>query len=358
MGIWSIERALRRAVGALALGVAGLVASAAPAAAEEVELGGGHADWGVKESFRNYVEGPIAHGEITVTDGATRNADGTFRFPVAGGIHDAEAAEAEVVLGGSVRFNGHDEGSGPQLDLTIADPRIVLEGEAGILHADVTSLSFGESEPVEYPDVAFGELDLTRIVPEVTEEGAAWDPIPAILSEEGAPAFADFYPAGTELDPVGIAATYGPSEYPPGGDPPGGDPPGGDPPGADPSDSNPPASPAAKAPVIRSFKRTRVTRRGRRARIGWLRCRTGPCQVDAPGRTRVGLGRKRARAKVLAPKRIGERTRRKLRVRLSRRAMRLLDRRRRGGRVRVPVTLRSGEMEATARVGVKLRGPR
>ena len=34
--------------------------------------------WGVKESFRQYVE--AAGGSITATDGATRNADGSFQF--------------------------------------------------------------------------------------------------------------------------------------------------------------------------------------------------------------------------------------------------------------------------------------
>ena len=41
--------------------------------------------WGVKESFRQYVE--AAEGSITVADGADRNADGTFVF---------EAIEGEI----------------------------------------------------------------------------------------------------------------------------------------------------------------------------------------------------------------------------------------------------------------------
>ena len=64
-------------------------------------------DWGIKESFRQYVEGPIADGEITMTPPATRNDDGTFRFPDGTGDIDPEAGTATVDLAGGVYFEGH-----------------------------------------------------------------------------------------------------------------------------------------------------------------------------------------------------------------------------------------------------------
>ena len=45
-------------------------------------------DWGIKQSFRNYIKGPIAHGAYTASDGATENADGTFRFAFVSGTYD------------------------------------------------------------------------------------------------------------------------------------------------------------------------------------------------------------------------------------------------------------------------------
>ena len=61
---------------ALALLMTGRDAEAVPQ-----PITGGYMDWGVKESFRNYVTGPIAMGSITVAGGVTVNGDGTFRFP-------------------------------------------------------------------------------------------------------------------------------------------------------------------------------------------------------------------------------------------------------------------------------------
>jgi hypothetical protein len=75
---------------AVALGTAGLLVGSATAA-QAATVSGGHLDWGVKQSFRNYINGPIAHGTITTSEGATKNADGTFRFPSATGSVDAGA---------------------------------------------------------------------------------------------------------------------------------------------------------------------------------------------------------------------------------------------------------------------------
>ena len=41
-----------------------LLVSAASAAAATIPVEGGEVDWGVKESFRSYIKGPIAAGKI------------------------------------------------------------------------------------------------------------------------------------------------------------------------------------------------------------------------------------------------------------------------------------------------------
>ena len=65
--------------------------------------------WGVKESFRQYVE--AAEGSITVADGADRNADGTFVFEAIEGGNFAIAADGTASgiqqFSGTVIFEAH-----------------------------------------------------------------------------------------------------------------------------------------------------------------------------------------------------------------------------------------------------------
>ncbi|RIQ13714.1 HtaA domain-containing protein, partial [Jiangella rhizosphaerae] len=173
---------------------------------EEPPAGDNYLDWGVKASFRNYITGPIAHGAIEVRDPATENADGTFRF--GDGIGSGLAEEASLSFGGEVYFSGHDSGSGPLLELTVTDPRIMVSSATdGVLVADVVSRSLDSGELVTYDDVEFATLDFTDHPVTVTDGVAAASGVPAALTEAGAEAFAGFYAAGTELDPVTFTVT-------------------------------------------------------------------------------------------------------------------------------------------------------
>nr|WP_281352356.1 HtaA domain-containing protein [Phytoactinopolyspora alkaliphila] len=157
-------------------------------------------DWGVRQSFRTYIEGSIAHGSITVTEPATRNEDGTFRF--ADGSGTFSDATAELAFSGEVLFEGHDMGAGPLLQMSLANPRITVDGAAGRLVADVASKSLASGEVAEYPGVEFAELDFRDAPVTITDGIAAAQDVPATLTEDGVPAFADFYEAGAVLDPV------------------------------------------------------------------------------------------------------------------------------------------------------------
>ncbi len=172
------------------------------------EITAGVLNWGVKSSFVAYVTGPIANGSVTPGDGAVTNADGTFSFPLV----EALVAEGDSGLlagfGGSVHFLGHEG----QLDMTISDIKVAVEGDDGMLTADIASNEL-ESAPVgsatpaaivEYEDVPLAVLDLSGVTPVLTETSATWAGIAATLTEDGVPAFSDFYPAGTALDPVTV----------------------------------------------------------------------------------------------------------------------------------------------------------
>jgi hypothetical protein len=187
-----------RAIGAVsAVAVTAGLALCAPGVASAAEtVTAGELSWGVKQSFRSYITGPIAHGSATPAAGASTAADGTYRFPGDGGTVDGGSVLAD--FGGSVHFVGH----AGQLDMLVEDIRISISGTSGVLIADVTSKGFGAAAPTLYDDVEFADLDLTGISPTTAGTQQTWSAIPAVLTAEGSPAFAGFYPAGSALDPV------------------------------------------------------------------------------------------------------------------------------------------------------------
>ncbi|WP_112140784.1 HtaA domain-containing protein [Glycomyces dulcitolivorans] len=174
------------------------------------DVTGGDADWGVKESFREYVVGPIAGGEITVAAPATENADGTYHFPDASGTFTAETCALDAAFAGGVNFSGHEG----ELDLDVADVRIAsVDGGLAVFSGDT-----------RIADVAVDELAISDGV--VAVEGAA-----ASVSADGVDFFGGFYTEGTELDAVSFTVeidgaadtTCEPTGNPGGGDGSGGE---------------------------------------------------------------------------------------------------------------------------------------
>lgn len=190
----------RRVLALAAVGCALFPVATANAQDDPVPItSGAGADWGVKASFRSYVVGPIAHGAIAVSGGATVNADGTYHFPVKGGVHDPVTGATVVALAGAVHFTGH----AGQLDLKITDPRVELTADGSFLYADVASkTSLEATEITQFPNVQLSAIDLTGKTPAIAGGTTTWTGLPQALTAAGAPAFAGFYASGTALDPV------------------------------------------------------------------------------------------------------------------------------------------------------------
>ena len=184
------------AAAATAAAAVGFTAAPANAQPSEFPVVDGSIDWGVKESFRNYVTSPIAQGEITAGGGASIGEDGVGDFPVADGTYDVGTHDVIAQSEGHLHFRGHDG----ELDLTFAGIRVETDhaAETGTLYLDVTDLE-GTQE-----DVPFAELDFSGLSWEQGEYTTVGD-VPAVLTAEGAGAFAGFYSAGEALDPVTIA---------------------------------------------------------------------------------------------------------------------------------------------------------
>ncbi|UXI78489.1 HtaA domain-containing protein, partial [Streptomyces vinaceusdrappus] len=168
--------------------------------------------WGVKQSFRSYVTGPVAKGEVTVSDGAVQAAgNGAFTFKDATGTYDTDADKLTAAFRGAVNFKGHRTNGAYGLDLTLSNLKATLDGGTGKLTADVNSLGT-RTEGVVLADLEAKSADLTARNDVITVDGVA-----ATLTEAGAKAFGDFYTAGTALDAVDLSGALSEDAGRPGG---------------------------------------------------------------------------------------------------------------------------------------------
>lgn len=166
----------------------------------------GTVDWGLRASFRTYIGG-FAKGKIVASDGATINADGTYRFAPWTGTVDPATGAVSATSRGTVYFEGHGAGDAAALRLWLRNPRIEAPAGStvGTLYADITSRSLSAGTNVDFPNVRFATLDLAAGTRTTDGTTVAWANVPARLTAEGVDAFAGFYEQNAELDPVSLA---------------------------------------------------------------------------------------------------------------------------------------------------------
>ena len=176
----------------MSLGTFGFV-GASPAHAAEHQVTGGDMTWGVKQSFRSYIAGPIAHGSVSGSGGA-RVSGGVPTFTKASGrVGDDGSASLSFV--GTVRYQGH---SG-ELDFTLSNPRITTNaGGSGTLA--ITYKPAGKAaRTLTMASLAPGSVKVSGTIATMSGRGTT-------LTEAGRAVFAyngnPFYAAGTALDPV------------------------------------------------------------------------------------------------------------------------------------------------------------
>lgn len=166
----------------------------APQAASCVarSVSGASIEWGVKESFRTYITGSTANGEISGGWGT------------GSGAYSTENDRGRVSFGGSIHYTGH----GGLLDVTLSNPRIQVTGPgSALLILNVQSLGLGGEPGVNANGVVFANLSL----PTASESAnrISWNGASATLTAAGAEAFAGFYNAGDALDAVSFSFPLG-----------------------------------------------------------------------------------------------------------------------------------------------------
>ncbi len=188
---------------------AAAVGTAVMSAATEVQptcvaqtVTGATLDWGVKESFRSYIVGPIAKGSIS-TSGVADNGSSYGWSGGSGSVNTADTL-GRVAFSGSVHFTGH----GGQLDLTVSNPRIQLSGlSTASLIADLSSKEL--SGGVVNVSATIATLELPAGSASNSSGALSWSGVPATLTAAGASAFGGFYSAGAALDPVSFSLPIG-----------------------------------------------------------------------------------------------------------------------------------------------------
>ena len=168
----------------------------------------GSAEWGLRQSFRNYIKTGPAHGSWELLDGAT----GEFNFPVDDGQSITAETPGTITFKGGVHFTGHDG----QLDITIANPVVKFTGpDTADLLLNVKSKAMGAADVTDYGQIEFAKLSNIAIQHDGEKKLTVKAP-KVVLTAKGAQGFANFYKEGTELDPFSfeINETAAPSPTP------------------------------------------------------------------------------------------------------------------------------------------------
>lgn len=185
-------------------------------AASEQSLQDVTVNWGLKKSFRSYINGPFSQGSQKLT-GVTTNEDGSYHFTSAEGTV-ANGEYSVTFTGSSIHYTAHHG----LLEVIISDLSVTIKDGVGTVRANVQSRPYnGNTTPndlVETKNMTIGTFNASGLkvegntitLPSVDEENGTR----VKLSEEATGAFAGFYKAGQELDALSFSATIVTKEAP------------------------------------------------------------------------------------------------------------------------------------------------
>ncbi|MDO4760794.1 MAG: HtaA domain-containing protein [Corynebacterium sp.] len=166
--------------------------------------------WGLRESFNSYT-----NGATFVRKGATEDkANAVFQFPLTSYTYDAKEEKAVAQFKGEIVYRKYCNGKDPKvetnycdLDLTISDPKVVIDDDGSYLYATVRSKQYLKNETYTndgteaIAQLATGAGNFTK------DNGVvSWSKIPATLTKGGTKVFSNFYEPGGSLAPISFSA--------------------------------------------------------------------------------------------------------------------------------------------------------
>lgn len=180
-----------------------------PPKAKEGKVAGATLDWGVKESFRNYIYNFKAFKGKSALLGNTKQPieKGSFRWSSGSGTAMDNGSKADVSFGSGngAHFQSHPMGADFALDLQFTNPRIVIKSATtGELRMDVVGREFIDMNTKGNKFQLKNTVMATLTLPEPTAKGKTltWTNAAAKLTQSGETAFGGFYSAGDLLDPL------------------------------------------------------------------------------------------------------------------------------------------------------------
>ena len=172
----------------------------AQSAATHRTVTAGSMNWGVRESFRKYVETGVAKGSISTSGGATNSGSG-FTFPLESSAISSSTS-GQVNFSGEVHFYGHNGA----LDMLLSNPVIVVNGTQAELRVDYTSRKYEGVDKTGAIREGRQEVLAAIALSQAPDFAASQTTIAGTVSltSSGAEIFGGFYEAGETLDPISI----------------------------------------------------------------------------------------------------------------------------------------------------------
>lgn len=174
---------------------------------------GASVGWGLKQSFRSYLTGPIAMGSWNLNgvdfSGSEGGADGQFQFAADPSAVKVSGTDADIPLQGSMNLTGHFGA----LDITYSNMKVKVRGATAQFIADYTSTtvsSFTPGATVTGADtgtqVPIAQFELSSPITEnAANSGTVNLSGPGYITEDGNRSLGGNYGEGNnEADPINV----------------------------------------------------------------------------------------------------------------------------------------------------------
>ncbi|MBV7363166.1 HtaA domain-containing protein [Actinomycetaceae bacterium TAE3-ERU4] len=153
----------------------------------------GNLGWGLRKSFTTYIRG-IAQGDWKLSGGVSWDGS-RFNFPVDSGVYNSRTRTGTINYSGKIAFNGHHG----ILDMRIANPSIVINGNRATLYATVSSSDMS-GKHINYGRVHFASMSVSNV--RLNGGQLTFNASGVSLTGSGSKAFAGYYSAGEALAPL------------------------------------------------------------------------------------------------------------------------------------------------------------